>query len=156
VADERVFIGLGSNLGEREENLRAALNRISSLEGTQVVRVSALRETPPWGVEDQPAFLNAVAEIRTALEPEALLDAVKRIEGELGRVPSFRWGPRLIDLDLLLYGTRRLETPRLTLPHPHILERPFVWEPLAEIAPEVVEELRRAGVSLRSAGSDGE
>lgn len=156
MADERVFVGLGSNLGEREENLRAALNGISGLADTHVVRASAFRETPPWGVEEQPAFLNAVAEIRTALEPEALLDAVKRIEGELGRVPSFRWGPRLIDLDLLLYGTRRLRTPRLTLPHPHILERPFVWEPLAEIAPEVVEELRRAAVSLRSAGSNGE
>jgi len=156
VADERVFVGLGSNLAEREENLRAALNGISSLAGTRVAQVSAFRETPPWGVEDQPAFLNAVAEIRTALEPEALLEAVKRLEGELGRVPSFRWGPRLIDIDLLLYGERRLQTDRLTLPHPRILERPFVWEPLAEIAPEVVEELRRAVVPLRSTGPDGE
>jgi len=156
VADERVFLGLGSNLGEREENLRAALNGISDLAETRVVQVSSFLETPPWGVEEQPAFLNAVAEIRTALEPEALLEAVKGIEQELGRVPSFRWGPRLIDIDLLLYGERRLQTARLTLPHPHILERPFVWVPLAEIASEVVEELRRAVVPLRSTGSDGE
>lgn len=156
VTDERVFLGLGSNLGEREENLQAALNGISKFTETRVVRVSSFQETPPWGVEDQPAFLNAVVEIRTALEPEALLEAVKQLEVELGRVPTFRWGPRLIDIDLLLFGDRRLQTARLTLPHPHILERPFVWEPLAEIAPEVVEELRRAAVPLRSAGSDGE
>src|SRR5689334_21830232 len=126
---ERVFLGLGSNLGDREENLRAALNRIEGFEGTALVRVSSFRETPPWGVEDQPPFLNAVAEIRTSLEPDALLTAVKAIEVELGRTPTYRWGPRLIDLDLLVFGERRVTSDRLTLPHPHILERPFVWEP---------------------------
>jgi 2-amino-4-hydroxy-6-hydroxymethyldihydropteridine diphosphokinase len=153
---ERVFIGLGSNLGAREENLRAALARVDELTGTRVVRVSAFRETAPWGVEDQPAFVNGAAELRTALEPEALLAGLKEIEQKLGRVPSFRWGPRLIDLDLLLYGERTLRTETLTVPHPHIMNRPFVWEPLEEIAPEVVEELRRAAVSLRSAGPEGE
>jgi len=145
---ERVFLGLGSNLGDREENLRAALNRISALEGTRVVAVSAFLETPPWGVETQPAFLNAVAEIRTGLEPILLLRAVKGIEVDLGRVPSFRWGPRLIDIDLLVFGDRSLATAELTLPHPNILSRPFVWEPFEEIAPEVVEKLRRAIVPL--------
>lgn len=145
---DRVFLGLGSNEGDREENLRGALNRIAGLPGTQVVRVSRFHETPPWGVTDQPAFLNAVAEVRTTLEPEALLRAVKEIERELGRVPTFRWGPRRIDVDLLLHGDRQVRTPELTLPHPFILERPFVREPLAEIAPEVLEELRRAAVSL--------
>lgn len=146
--EERVFLGLGSNLGAREENLRAALKGIAELEGTRVIRVSAFRETPPWGETNQPSFMNAVAEIRTPLEPEALLAAVKRLERELGRVPTYRWGPRLIDIDLLLYGNRTLRTPELTLPHPNILDRPFVWEPLEEIAPEVVEDLRRATVSL--------
>lgn len=141
-------MGLGSNLGDREENLRAALNRISALEGSRVAAVSSFRETPPWGVEQQPSFLNAVAEIRTALEPVDLLRAVKAIEVELGRVPSFRWGPRLIDIDLLAYGDRRLNTGELTLPHPNILARPFVWEPFEEIAPEIVEKLRRAALSL--------
>jgi 2-amino-4-hydroxy-6-hydroxymethyldihydropteridine diphosphokinase len=145
---ERVFLGLGSNLGEREENLFAALNRIRGLQGTTLVRVSSFRETPPWGVEDQPSFLNAVAEIRTALEPEGLLTAVKGIEADLGRTPTYRWGPRLIDIDLLVFGERQLRSERLTLPHPHILERSFVWEPLAEIAPEIVEGLRRAALSL--------
>lgn len=152
---DRVFLGLGSNLGEREENLRAALERVGELPGTRVVRVSAFRETPPWGVEDQPPFLNAAAEIRTALMPEELLEAVKRIESDLGRVPTYHWGPRLIDIDLLLFGDERRNGERLTLPHPHILNRPFVWEPLQEIAPEVVEELRRAALSLRGAGPDG-
>lgn len=154
-AEERVFLGLGSNLGDREENLRAALNGISALPGTRVVRVSTFRETPPWGVTDQPAFLNAVAEVRTALEPLPLLDAVKRIEVQLGRTPTFRWGPRLIDIDLLLYGEREANEERLVLPHPQILERAFVWEPLAEIAPEAVEKLR-AAVSLRSPGPHGQ
>jgi 2-amino-4-hydroxy-6-hydroxymethyldihydropteridine diphosphokinase len=148
MGDERVFLGLGSNLGDREALLRRALERVDSLQGTEVLRVSAVRETEPWGVTDQPAFLNAVAEILTELEPEPLLAELKKIEQEVGRTPSFRWGPREIDLDLLLYGARRLKSERLTLPHPQILERDFVREPLAEIAPEVVEELRRAAVSV--------
>ena len=154
--DERVFLGLGSNLGRREENIGAALNRIARLPETIVLQCSRLIETPPWGVEEQPPFLNGVAEIQTDLEPQALLAAVKQVERDLGRVPTFRWGPRLIDIDILLYGQRRVETPELTLPHPHILARPFVWEPLQEIAPEIVEELRRAAVPLRSAGPEGE
>jgi len=151
-SDERIFLGLGSNLGDRPANLRAALASLDTLPGTRVVRVSEFRETPPWGVVDQPSFVNAVAEVVSALAPEALLAAVKQIERELGRTPTYRWGPRVIDIDLLLYGDRRLETPALTLPHPAILERAFVWEPLAEIAPEVVENLRRAALSLRSPG----
>ena len=140
----RIFLGLGSNLGDREENLRGALVWIAALPGTEVVRVSRFRETAPWGVTEQRAFLNAVTEIRTELDPEALLRVVKAIEVEMGRVRTYRWGPRLIDIDILLYGEVRLETPELTLPHPQILERPFVREPLAEIAPEIVETLHAA------------
>lgn len=156
MTNERVFLGLGTNLGDREENLRSALNRIAGQPGNRVVAVSSFRETEPWGVTDQPRFLNAAAEIRTALEPAELLAAVKRIENELGRVPTFQWGPRVIDIDLLLFGDRRLQSDELTLPHPHLLDRAFVWEPLAEIAPEVVEELRRAAIPLRSPGPDRE
>ena len=141
VPGERIFVALGSNLGEREENLRAALNRLGELPGTVVVRVSTFRETAPWGVTEQPAFLNAVAELRSTLEPEALLAAAKAIERDLGRTPTYRWGPRLIDIDLLLYGERRMQTETLTLPHPGLLERDFVREPLVEIAPEVVAAL---------------
>ena len=151
-ADERVFLGLGSNLGEREENVREALNQIAALPGTCVVRTSALIETEPWGVENQPPFINAVTEIRTSLEPAELLEATKGIEAKMGREKTYRWGPRLVDIDVLVYGQRRVHTPRLNVPHPQLLERPFVVEPLAEIAPEVIEELRRAAISLRSAG----
>lgn len=156
VTDERVFLGLGSNLGEREATLEAALERIGALPGTRLVRRSRFYETPPWGVTDQPPFLNAVVELRTGLEPEALLAAVKQVERDLGREPTYRWGPRIIDVDLLVYGNRVVQTPKLTLPHPQILARPFVCDPLEEIAPEVLEELRRAAVPLRSAGPDGE
>lgn len=145
---ERVFVALGSNLGERAANLTQALERIAALPETTVARVSHFMQTEPWGELDQPEFLNAVAEIRTQLEPEALLAELKRIETGLGRVPSYRWGPRLIDLDVLLYGGRRLNTEHLTLPHPGILERPFVYEPLGEIAPDILEGLRRAAVPI--------
>jgi 2-amino-4-hydroxy-6-hydroxymethyldihydropteridine diphosphokinase len=149
---ERVFIALGSNLGDRAANLTQALHEVGELPETTIVRVSYFMETEPWGEMNQPAFLNAVAEIRTQLQPEALLTELKRIETDLGRVPSYRWGPRLIDLDLLLYGDRRLQTERLTLPHPGILERSFVFEPLGEIAPDILGdlrgELRRAAVPV--------
>lgn len=147
-AEERVFLGLGSNLGDREARLREAVTRIGELPETRVVAVSRFHETPPWGVEEQPPFLNAVLEARTALEPVELLAAVKAIERGMGRTPTFRWGPREIDIDLLLYGDRVLQEASLVLPHPRILERAFVWEPLGEIAPDVLEGLRRAAVSL--------
>ena len=149
-----MFLGLGSNLGERETNIREALARLEALPETSVVRVSSLVETEPWGVVDQPRFINGAAELRTELEPEALLQAVKEIEREIGREPALRWGPRIIDLDLLLFGDRQVRLPHLKLPHPHILERAFVLDPLTEIAPEVVEGLRRAAISLRGSGSD--
>lgn len=145
---ERIFLGLGSNLGDRKGNLEAALAGIAGFPETVVVQVSSFYETEPWGVTDQPAFLNAVVEVTSGLEPRALLTAVKGLEQELGRTVSFRWGPRVIDIDLLLYGERKVDEPGLTVPHPQILNRPFVWEPLQEVAPEVLEELRRAALSV--------
>jgi 2-amino-4-hydroxy-6-hydroxymethyldihydropteridine diphosphokinase len=136
--NERVFIALGSNLGELEHNLQAALEGIAQLPGTCIVRVSSFLGTAPWGALDQPRFLNAVAEIRTELEPLALLEALKELEGRMGRVPSYRWGPRLIDLDIILYGERKIELPQLQIPHPQYREREFVMAPLREIAPEVI------------------
>jgi 2-amino-4-hydroxy-6-hydroxymethyldihydropteridine diphosphokinase len=135
---ERVFIGLGTNLGDDlDRNLREAVQAIGALPETQVVRVSSFLSTEPWGVADQPRFLNAVAEIRTRLEPLLLLQALKKLESELGRVPTYRWGPRAIDFDIILYGSRRVDLPGLKIPHPHYRERDFVMQPLSEIAPEV-------------------
>jgi 2-amino-4-hydroxy-6-hydroxymethyldihydropteridine diphosphokinase len=138
IPGERVFIGLGTNLGEDlERNLHEALEAIGTLPGTKVVRVSSFLSTEPWGATDQPRFLNAVAEIRTQLEPLPLLHALKRLESELGRVPSYRWGPRAIDFDIILYGERVADLPGLRIPHPRYREREFVMVPLREIAPEI-------------------
>lgn len=129
-------LGLGSNLGDRAALLGAALAGLSRL--GRLVAVSAVYETAPWGETDQPDFLNLACTLRTELGPRALLARAKDIERRLGRVPSRRWGPRAIDIDLLLYGDARLDDPDLTLPHPRLTERPFALVPLAEIAPGVV------------------
>jgi len=113
----------------------------------EISRVSSLYETAPVGVTDQPDFLNAVAAVRTGLGPEETLDALLHIENQMGRVRTQRWGPRVIDLDLLLYGGERVSLPRLTVPHPRLRERAFVLVPLAEIAPE----LRLPGEEERAA-----
>jgi len=133
----RAFVGLGSNLGEREATIRRALELLDRARGVEVIAVSMLRETEPWGPVEQPPFLNGVAELETGLEPEALLAVLLEVERELGRTRSGeRWGPRTIDLDLLLHGDAVLELPGLTLPHPRLHERRFALEPLAELAPE--------------------
>jgi 2-amino-4-hydroxy-6-hydroxymethyldihydropteridine diphosphokinase len=138
-APERVFIGLGTNLGtDLERNLREAISAIGNLPRTQVVRASSFLTSEPWGVADQPRFLNAVVEIRTGLEPLELLRALKNLESQLGRVPSYRWGPRSIDFDIILYGQRVVNEPGLEIPHPRFKERDFVLRPLREIAPEVL------------------
>jgi 2-amino-4-hydroxy-6-hydroxymethyldihydropteridine diphosphokinase len=139
IPGERVFIGLGTNLGDDlERNLRKALETIGTLPGTEVVRVSSFLSTEPWGATDQPRFLNAVAEIRTELEPLPLLQALKQLESQLGRVPTYLWGPRAIDFDIILYGERVVDLPGLRIPHPRYREREFVMAPLREIAPEIV------------------
>jgi 2-amino-4-hydroxy-6-hydroxymethyldihydropteridine diphosphokinase len=141
VSHERVFIGLGTNLGaDLDQNLREAVEAIRRLPDTDVVRVSSFMRSAPWGVTDQPPFLNAVVEIRTQLEPLSLLQALKTLESGLGRVPTYRWGPRLIDFDIILYGTRVVDLPELKIPHPHYQEREFVWRPLAEIAPDLAPQ----------------
>jgi 2-amino-4-hydroxy-6-hydroxymethyldihydropteridine diphosphokinase len=130
----RAFVGLGSNLGDREATIRAALSRLDG-----VVAVSALRETDPVGFEDQPRFLNGVAAFETELPPRALLDRLLEVERSLGRTREGpRYGPRTIDLDLLVYGELELVEPGLTLPHPRLHERRFALEPLAELAPDLV------------------
>ena len=135
MGNERVFLSLGTNLGDRAQNLREAVRAVQSL--GQLSALSSVYETEPVGELNQPAFLNAIVEIKTALEPLELLNAVKAIENALGRAPRERWGPREIDIDIVLVGATVLETDRLKLPHPEFRKRRFVLVPLAEIAPEV-------------------
>lgn len=132
------YIALGANLGDRAGQLRGALQRLDR-PGIRLAAVSSFLENPAvGGPEDSPPFLNAVAEIETSLPPRALLRELLRIEQELGRERHGRWQPRTIDLDLILYGTQRINEPDLTVPHPRMHERRFVLQPLAEIAPAVV------------------
>lgn len=139
---ERVFVALGSNLGDRTAQLDEALRRIAALPSTSVIGVAPVIETepllPPDDPTPQPSYLNTVAELRTALEPEPLLTSLKDIERAMGRVTTTRWAPRLIDLDLILYGARTHSSERLTLPHPGLRSRRFVLEPLSHLAAELV------------------
>jgi 2-amino-4-hydroxy-6-hydroxymethyldihydropteridine diphosphokinase len=128
----KAYVGLGANLGDREESIRGAAELIGAS------RLSAIRETEPWGYEDQPLFLNAVAELETDVPPRELLDRLLEVERELGRTRGGpRFGPRTIDLDLLIYGNLQLDEPGLTIPHPRLHERLFVLVPLAELAPSL-------------------
>jgi 2-amino-4-hydroxy-6-hydroxymethyldihydropteridine diphosphokinase len=129
-----VYIGLGSNVGDREETIRAALDRLGADAEIEIIRVSSFRETDPVGYLDQPRFVNGVAAIRTRLDPKALLARLQAVESELGRDRSGpRYGPRTIDLDLLLYGQEQIDDPDLVVPHPRLAERRFVLEPLFEL-----------------------
>ena len=135
----RAYVGLGANLGEREPTIRRALELLAGTAGVDVTRVSTLRETEPWGPVAQPRFLNGVAELETSLDPQTLVGVLLDVERRLGRVrDGERWGPRSIDLDLLLHGDTELDVPGLTLPHPRLYERRFVLEPLAELAPDAL------------------
>lgn len=129
------YLGLGSNLGDREANLARAIELIET-GGVSITRLSSLYETEPVGVQEQPWFLNLVLAGQTSLTPLGLLDTLQAIERRMGRVRTVRWGPRVIDIDILLYGQVILESARLTIPHPQMADRAFVLVPLVEIAPE--------------------
>lgn len=131
-----VFLGLGSNLGDRLANLQRATMRLAQLPGTTVDAVSGVYETPPMYLTDQPPFLNACLRLQTQLGPFRLLQEIARIEGELGRTREVRYGPRTLDLDIVLFGSLILKSARLTIPHPGLTERPFVLLPLADLHPE--------------------
>lgn len=134
---ERVFLALGSNLGDREANIDRAIELLEE-GGVVVVRRSPLYETAPVGMTDQPAFYNLVVEAETSLPPRALLERVLAVERSLGRVRGERWGPRIVDIDILLYGGRSVAELDLTIPHPRMRDRAFVLVPLAAIAPDLV------------------
>ena len=131
------YVGIGANLGPREETLRRAVELLGRADGVEVVGVSELRETDPVGVVDQPPFLNGAVSVETTLSPRVLLDLLLDVERSLGRVRAERWGPRVVDLDLLVYGIEVLDEPGLHVPHPRLHERRFALEPLAEMSPEL-------------------
>jgi 2-amino-4-hydroxy-6-hydroxymethyldihydropteridine diphosphokinase len=131
------YIGIGSNLGNRQENCLNALELLGK-KGIIVKKRSSMLETKPWGVKDQPRFINMAIEIETGLDPKELLKILKNVERELGRKESFKWGPRSIDLDILLFEDLVLKEDDLEIPHPSMHERDFVLKPLCEIAPDII------------------
>jgi len=152
---ERVYLGTGSNLGDRLGNLFQAQAALAPQ--IRLLRASSVYETPPWGYNDQPAFLNQVLEVETELAPQALLTRLKAIEAELGRVENFRYGPRSIDIDILFYGGQVFESETLSIPHPMLAERAFVLAPLAELVPELIHpQLKRSAADLLAERPDRE
>jgi 2-amino-4-hydroxy-6-hydroxymethyldihydropteridine diphosphokinase len=137
----RVFLGLGSNLGDRQANLFRAMQLLEPEVGIE--SVSSIYRTEPWGVQEQPHFLNCAVAANTSLTPHELLVKLKSIEKKMGRQPTFRYGPRLVDLDILLYDELILSSDELTIPHPRMLERAFVLVPLAEITGSLLHPIRK-------------
>jgi 2-amino-4-hydroxy-6-hydroxymethyldihydropteridine diphosphokinase len=139
-----VALGLGGNIGDSRTLMAKALRELASTPGVTLMAVSALYETPPWGKTDQPPFLNAAALIETTLSPRALLDAILDVERKLGRQRTERWGPRTVDIDILLVGDDAIDEPGLKIPHPHLHERAFALRPLVEVMPNAAFGGRRA------------
>jgi 2-amino-4-hydroxy-6-hydroxymethyldihydropteridine diphosphokinase len=160
----RAYVGVGANLGDREETILAAIDLLAVQPGVDVVGVSALRETEPWGPVEQPPYLNGAVALETDLDPRDLLDVLLDVERRFGRnrAMEVRWGPRTLDLDLLLHGDLVLDEPGLALPHPRLHERRFVLEPLADLGPALVVPGRGtvaellASLDARPAPPDGQ
>jgi 2-amino-4-hydroxy-6-hydroxymethyldihydropteridine diphosphokinase len=147
-----VYLALGSNLGNRAANLKEAISALPPQ--MEVKAKSKVYETPPWGYTEQDKFLNQVLMVKTYLQPEQLLKHLKRLEVALGRVASFRNGPRLIDIDILFYDDLVFESPALVIPHPHVHERGFVLLPMMDIAPDFVHPGRNQSIRKMIAGCD--
>jgi 2-amino-4-hydroxy-6-hydroxymethyldihydropteridine diphosphokinase len=147
-----VYLALGTNLGDRLTNLRAAIEALPS--EIKVMAESKVYETPPWGYENQPTFLNMAVKCETDLEPESLLKRLKQLEVQLGREQSFHWGPRLIDIDILFYDDLILKSESLIIPHPRLHERAFVLVPLADIAPDFIHPVLKKTIRELLTGVD--
>ena len=133
----RAYLGLGSNLGNRDANLAEARRRLT-IAGAEITRASRVLETEPFGVEDQPLFLNQIVEVEWASDARTLLAAVQAVEAGVGRTPTYRWGPREIDVDILLFGDEVIDEPDLQVPHPGLWARDFVVRPLRELRPDLL------------------
>lgn len=151
----RAYIGLGGNIGDPRATMAAALRLLDGDADIRVARVSSLYATPPWGITDQPDFLNAAALLETKVEPRVLLERCLETEAKLHRVRDKRWGPRSVDLDVLTYGDREIDEPGLELPHPRMMDRAFVLVPLFELAPELVVRGARLESRLNEIGREG-
>ncbi len=149
-----IGLGLGGNVGDPAQSIRAALAALPARGIAQIERVSSLYRTAPWGGVPQPDYANACAIGRTELDPFDLLDAIKRLERDLGRVDTVRWGPRVIDIDILYYGDLAMQDERLVIPHRDLLRRAFVLIPLAEIAPDLVIAGRRVADAAKELAGD--
>ncbi|MFO7818877.1 MAG: 2-amino-4-hydroxy-6-hydroxymethyldihydropteridine diphosphokinase [Halanaerobacter sp.] len=156
----KAYLGLGTNLGEREENLRRAVKLLNASSRLEIIKVSSLYETEPWGYEEQNDFLNLCLTLETSLSPHQLLEKCQTVEEKLGRKRKERWGPRVIDVDILLYDDLELEDSDLIVPHPRMQERAFVLIPLQELEPDLMvqgnsiadylEKVSTAGVNYYS------
>jgi 2-amino-4-hydroxy-6-hydroxymethyldihydropteridine diphosphokinase len=152
----RIFLSLGSNLGDRVANLRAGIDALKQLNGVCVTTISPWYETEPIGEADQPVFLNLVIEIETELEPLELIEPLKGIERDMGRVPSGPWAPRPIDMDIILCGDLVMDTDRISVPHKEFRRRRFVLAPLADIAPDAIDPVTGKTIAELANGSDVE
>ncbi len=150
------YLSLGSNLGDREANLLEAARRLKEDRQLVLSRASSIYETSPWGYANQPDFLNLVLEVRTMLSPTELLKSAKALEKEMGREPCIRYGPRLIDVDLLLYGDLVYDKPGLQIPHPRLHQRMFVLAPLEELAPGLMHPTLRLTIEQLAHRADGQ
>ncbi|SEG08990.1 2-amino-4-hydroxy-6-hydroxymethyldihydropteridinediphosphokinase [Methylobacterium sp. 190mf] len=151
----RAYLGIGSNVGDMAAMLDRAVTGLAAIPGIDVVARSADYRTPPWGKTDQPWFLNGTVAVETDLDPHGLLDACLRVEHDLGRIRDERWGPRVIDIDVLAYEGASIDDARLVLPHRYVRERAFVLVPLAEIAPDLVIGGERVVDALAKLDSTG-
>jgi len=146
------YLSLGSNVGDRRQNLTKAIDMLAKLPNSRLTKISGFYETEPWGGVEQDPFLNNVVEMETALSPEQLLTECQNIENILGRVRTVRWGPRTIDIDILIYGDLKLSGARLTIPHPYLEVREFVLAPLREIAPDLILPSGRPVTEVKGEG----
>lgn len=144
----KIYLSLGSNMGDKRKNLLEAIERIGKLENTEVTKSSTILETEPFGYVEQDNFLNACLEVKTLMTAQEFLKAILQIELDMGRVREIKWGPRIIDIDILFYDREVIEDENLAVPHPWICEREFVLDPLSEIAPNYVHPLERKTIGM--------